>query len=740
MNPVQQLDMSYSPRASRTERKKLGLALSHRYFFDSLQDEWIVPSEEKAGFILGHGSFVRAGYVQSRNQIDVYIELEPSRLAGSSVLLRRDHRWIEGSLASLSAEDEAVFLPGAVSTFAISKLIVDSVEARARLIAMARQLSNLTLPEVELVVSDDHVTLENVDQPRGRAFPGIDILSGVDATRGAITMALWAVPRIDPWLDLLVAAIAPRASELAVRATAVGAGWWRLPAWRASFDGKLKDFQEALWVSAVQAFRALSGPDEQSVDLAEQIAQSCRVHWHASDEVSRWLDDTRRVLRGDKTIDICDWKVNPVERIVQLVLARPEPALFKTWYDDFPTIAPAIWWSAATLCGLLRGYKGLDRQFRGNSTQRELFALRALAEHAPDVSDVLHAEPSWHRESGSFVLSWGRTDFARIPEHARALWFHSDLSDESTARLAADIAKQLHWPCFKKCLILSETTVAVTGTGVISQNSDGNLRISGRVSLQLPANAEVAELIDPERFKQAIATEGGAKIPPPPSTKVVTANVDAALLMLRERTIRYEAPPGLVYVTNFITEEEEASLVDEIDRGNWLSVLQRRVQHYGWRYDYKARRIDESMRIGPLPAWAIRLGNRLVAAQLIQAMPDQVIVNEYIENQGIAKHVDCESCFVDGIAMISMLESWEMVFRQTERKSKVAHVLDRRSITVLQGDARYAWSHEIPKRLVEPNGVRRHRRLSITFRRIDQTKLLAGKKASAKKARQRQAS
>jgi hypothetical protein len=41
------------------------------------------------------------------------------------------------------------------------------------------------------------------------------------------------------------------------------------------------------------------------------------------------------------------------------------------------------------------------------------------------------------------------------------------------------------------------------------------------------------------------------------------------------------AVPGLCYVTDFISPEEEAALVAAIDGMEWNGVLQRRSQHYG---------------------------------------------------------------------------------------------------------------------------------------------------------------
>src|SRR5215813_3904814 len=102
---------------------------------------------------------------------------------------------------------------------------------------------------------------------------------------------------------------------------------------------------------------------------------------------------------------------------------------------------------------------------------------------------------------------------------------------------------------------------------------------------------------------------------------------------------------GLKYVPRFVTEADEALLLTAVDREPWLADLKRRVQHYGYRYDYKARKVDPSMYLGTLPAWAQPLAERLVAEGHMAAAPDQLIVNEYEPGQGITAHVDCIPCF-----------------------------------------------------------------------------------------------
>lgn len=181
-----------------------------------------------------------------------------------------------------------------------------------------------------------------------------------------------------------------------------------------------------------------------------------------------------------------------------------------------------------------------------------------------------------------------------------------------------------------------------------------------------------------------------------------------------------------MYRSEFLGGDEEAAVVREIERSGWIEELQRRVQHYGWRYDYRERAVRDSMRLGSLPGWAKSIAERLVRDGLLPEMPDQLIVNEYLGNQGISAHTDHDR-FGEEIAMISLLESWEMVFRRPEdRTRKHPVLLERRSAAVMAGEARYAWTHEIPKRKSEPaeRGSSRRarrprgRRLSLTFRRV----------------------
>jgi len=91
-----------------------------------------------------------------------------------------------------------------------------------------------------------------------------------------------------------------------------------------------------------------------------------------------------------------------------------------------------------------------------------------------------------------------------------------------------------------------------------------------------------------------------------------------------------------------------------VDAQPWLHDLERRVQHYGFRYDYRSRSVDLAMRLGELPAWAAEVAGLLLERGLAFRMPDQVIVNEYEQGQGISNHIDCEPCFDGNIVSVSL--------------------------------------------------------------------------------------
>ena len=183
-------------------------------------------------------------------------------------------------------------------------------------------------------------------------------------------------------------------------------------------------------------------------------------------------------------------------------------------------------------------------------------------------------------------------------------------------------------------------------------------------------------------------------------------------------------PSGATYLPGFIDADEERELMRALDAGEWSAELKRRVQHFGYRYDYKARMVTPDAYIGELPVWTASLRKRLEAETSYGGPAEQMIANEYLPGQGISAHVDCVPCFSDRIASLSLLSHCEMVFRKAKTGEKLSAILEPRSLLILSGEARYEWTHEIPARKSdEVDGVKtpRTRRVSLTFRTVTPT-------------------
>lgn len=196
---------------------------------------------------------------------------------------------------------------------------------------------------------------------------------------------------------------------------------------------------------------------------------------------------------------------------------------------------------------------------------------------------------------------------------------------------------------------------------------------------------------------------------------------------IRQASLFEEATPvaptisGLSYIPHYIDESTEAALLKIIDGQPWMNDLKRRVQHYGWRYDYKARNVTSDLRIGALPDLLQSYAVRLQQGGLFTETPDQIIVNEYQPGQGISAHIDCVPCFADTIASLSLGSPCVMDFTQSKTGEKSSLLFEPRSLLVLNGDARYIWQHAIVGRKTDRyNGqiIQRTRRISLTFRKV----------------------
>lgn len=186
---------------------------------------------------------------------------------------------------------------------------------------------------------------------------------------------------------------------------------------------------------------------------------------------------------------------------------------------------------------------------------------------------------------------------------------------------------------------------------------------------------------------------------------------------------------GLYLFPEFLDENQHEKLLGMLSEwekpDHRIQPEKRRVKHYGYRFNYNTRRCD-SEECESLPLWLADTLTRI--NPIMQScclnkdwVANQVTVNEYTPGQGIAPHVDTHSAFFDGIASLSLGASVTMRFQS--HLGKQHHVLvPAKSLLVMSGPARFAFTHGIPQRkndLIDDEVVaRKGTRVSLTLRLI----------------------
>lgn len=175
-------------------------------------------------------------------------------------------------------------------------------------------------------------------------------------------------------------------------------------------------------------------------------------------------------------------------------------------------------------------------------------------------------------------------------------------------------------------------------------------------------------------------------------------------------------PPGLLYVPDFISEEEEIKLLDvlaEIPYHDFVLqgvAAKRKVKRYGFSYEFYTPIVEEEE---PFPPWLAELRDR--AAPIAGLTPDkleQALVARYTDGAGIGWHRDAPA-FGPTVVGISFNSDDIMRFRRVvgETFEHFKQPISRRSLYVISGPARSVWQHSI--------APAKSLRYSITFRTVN---------------------
>ncbi|KAF7987162.1 hypothetical protein HCN44_011503 [Aphidius gifuensis] len=121
---------------------------------------------------------------------------------------------------------------------------------------------------------------------------------------------------------------------------------------------------------------------------------------------------------------------------------------------------------------------------------------------------------------------------------------------------------------------------------------------------------------------------------------------------------------------DFVTPDEESKILDTL---NWNNdeysghLKHRKVQHFGYEFCYDTNRVDVDKPIAPIPEEL-----------------------NFISGS-IPPHIDTHSVFEDPILSLSLGATYVMDFRKDNKKVSLA--LPARSLLIMSGESRYAWTH-----------------------------------------------
>lgn len=727
----------------------LGLVIDQEEFLQFLSEEWLHP--KRTSWLLLGTSDACAEQTPGDNSVAVWFDVQ--KLPNAPVVAWRKGAWCETTSKNFQRDDLLVAWNGPLPLFAVDHFEVNSESTRMQALALARNFADMTIPSQPMRVGKVYHVRPPHEWP-GDSTPCLPP-ENWDAIRGAAAMAAYAVPAIDPWVDLFCQVLR-RDAEAAELAEILHSPWWKVALWHRDI-GAREDLP-ALWRAIVDEFSQRGRLREwRAKDILESVCEKAISLGEDGERIQNLRSGAMDLLNDRVTVEGVASRDDNLALTLQLLLLRPSPEKFLGWRDDWAAIPPSVWWTGMTLAGYLQGYRSLPKQFRGTNESQKLLALKtwqlAGKVGSGPWNEVTANQVGWSSDEDNVVLEADGAPWAQHKLGTRGHWFRADFSDRSIQAEAEVIALEACPDAIVSMVTLNNVSVPLGGSGIAKLSMKlRRLDIEGRIELPVGHGVALENQLDFSRFRDWLATASitrrirrplvetnersryalDVRVPDSLSKPSRSSSPDNGLKpratkkspAQRKATIQATSPPiGLTLLEDFISAEEEKRIFTIIESLEWDRSMKRRVQHFGWRYDYKARKVDPKSYLGPLPAWAQELAERLLELNVVSELPDQVIVNNYDGNQGIAKHIDCPECFLGPVVTISLLETWDMIFTRKladGTSERFVQLLRQRSAAVLAEEARSTWYHEIPGRAAE-HGVPRIRRISITFRKVAPT-------------------
>jgi len=152
-------------------------------------------------------------------------------------------------------------------------------------------------------------------------------------------------------------------------------------------------------------------------------------------------------------------------------------------------------------------------------------------------------------------------------------------------------------------------------------------------------------------------------------------------------------PSGLSIIYDFITQEEENEIVNNIDKTQPRKTQPRKtasrnsIQRFGIGASYQDNLVSKT-----IPNFLDKLSQKLLDQQLLQIKPNLISINEYHAGQQIPSHIDNKESG-DVITTLSLTGHAVMIFQKGKTKIKIE--LPPKCLVQMRDDARNSWYHSI---------------------------------------------
>ena len=520
---------------------QFGFVIGQDEWLAFLSSEWLIPSKARP--------LILAREV-SNNQLDNGIEVwvNVAKLPAINVHVFQEDSWCIDSLRTLKITTKYILWAEAIPLFSVEYFGVKNADRKEHYTAITKSFSNIDLPAQPITIKSSSSQKQPDDLPDvvAKLLPPDDW----DAFRGAASMAIWSVPAMAPWVELLIETLT---TSKKVSSTEISSQWWQFPLWeKSTIDQK----EWPLWSAMISVLRKINLSDGwQPKIVFHSICEAAALFGSTGETLQRLSKKTLAILEDRARIDADFADIDLLGFTLQLLLLRPTPEGFVSWKNEIVRMPAIVWWTGATLSGLISGFRDLDVRFKGSHTARKLTALSVWAGLDDRIlkywPDVIQGKNTWRLNQGIFELMLDSEIYAKRNESSRSKWYSADLKDERTLGRAMELAKASGGDCVIKKISFNDAQIPFSGSGILCADTLKRIiNIEGEISFNVTGDINVSEVLDVERFRLWVLNGRIAtRLSDPPASQASGSLTD---IVVQNANV-IERPVALTIMNDFIS-------------------------------------------------------------------------------------------------------------------------------------------------------------------------------------------